>query len=376
VFRTRTHVGIYVDDAPGAIARTSAIVPHLRSQASLLSPAALEGLAVGDDVLRLRLPSPVTAGPAVTARAPETVPRSLGSAGAAALVAWMEQESPDLLFVDGPTDVALFARLAGVPVITLRRHGRRTPTQRQLIARTVLGMLAPYSEDLAPRDATAVARTVHIGLLSRFAGRERDRERARGELGVGPTEQVVTVLSGKDGLELSTAELAATAAATPGWRWLLVGEDAAGARHGTIHPSGWVADPWPHLVAADVVVAPGSLSAVADVAAAGVPLLVSPRRSADDEQRRFADALGSVGAAVPLGFWPQPARWAGTLEAAARMDVAPLASRGDVRAGARAAEWLDAWAAMPAAAATPTSAVGEELDPILQGQVPAVGAGG
>jgi UDP-N-acetylglucosamine--N-acetylmuramyl-(pentapeptide) pyrophosphoryl-undecaprenol N-acetylglucosamine transferase len=375
VFRTRTHVGIYVDDAPGPIARAGAIVPHLRSQVTLLSRAELPDLPVTDDVLHLRLPEPGGQRPTAT-RAPETVPRSLGPAGAAELVAWMEQESPDLLFVDGPPDVALFARLAGVPVVVLRRHGRRTPAQRQLLDRTVLGALAPYTEDLGPGDDPTPTRTVHTGLLSRFAGRPRDRARARHDLGIEANARLVTVLCGKEGPGVSTSELLATAEATPGWSWQLVGEEASGAPHEAVRPLGWVADPWPHLVAADVVIAGASLSAVAEAADAEVPLIVVSRPSAASEERRFADALGAVGAALPLAAWLAPGRWAATLDAAVGMDTRPLASRRDARAARRAAEWLDVWAAMPATGPSHEPSVTEELGLLLEDALPVAGPGG
>jgi UDP-N-acetylglucosamine--N-acetylmuramyl-(pentapeptide) pyrophosphoryl-undecaprenol N-acetylglucosamine transferase len=365
VFRTRTHVGVYVDEAPGPLARATAIVPNLRSQVTLLSRAPELGEAIPDHVLQVRLPAEDD-DPAVPGAPHRPLPRSLGSAGAAELLAWMEQEQPDLLFVDGPADVAIFARLAGVPVVVLRRHGRTSRAQQQLLDRATLGMLAPYPEELASPNDPDAPRTVHVGLVSRFAGRPKDRAAARRQLGLDDDARLVTVLAGSRGIGNGPTELAAAAAATPGWRWHVLGE-VAGALDG--HPAvsrfGWAADPWPHLLAADVVLAGASPSSVAEVADAGVPLVVLPRRTRDGEERRFADALGGLGAAVPLGAWPPPQRWAATLEAASRMDPGPLASRADGRAATRAAEWLDAWAAMPATGATGEPFAAEAAEPLL-----------
>jgi hypothetical protein len=368
LFRTRTHVGVYIDEAPGPIARATAIVPYLRSQATVLSRAQLTGDAFdAKHVLRVRLPRPA-AGPSRAAAGP-TAPRSLGSAGAAELLAWMEQETPDLLFVDGPADVAVFARLAGVRVVLLQRHGRRTRTQQQLLDRAALGMLAPYPEDLSPRDVRNSSRTVHTGLLSRFSGRAGDRDAARRQLELAPEDRLVTVLGGKGALGVPDDELAEAAASTPGWRWHVLGgtTPSRSTVGGAVEHHGWVEDPWPHLLAADVVISGASLSSVAEVADAGVPLVVVPRRSSDSDERRFADALGRLGAAVPLGSWPPASRWAATLDAAAATDPSPLASRCDGRAASRAAEWLDAWAAMPATAADHTPSVTEQLDEVLDG---------
>jgi UDP-N-acetylglucosamine--N-acetylmuramyl-(pentapeptide) pyrophosphoryl-undecaprenol N-acetylglucosamine transferase len=364
VFGTRTHVGYYAGDAPGPIERASAIVPHLRSHATVLSTAELRGRSAHDAV-RLSSPELPAAG-ALPTRAPETIPPSLGAAGAAELVAWVERTSPDLLLVDGPSDVALFAHLTGVPVVTVRRRGRRPEAQRQLLDRAVLGILAPFTADLDAPEERSDPRTVHVGLLSRFAGRRRDRDAARRDLGVAPRERLVTVLGGRQGVAVSRRDLAAAASSSGGWRWHLLGETSSRVSpQEAMRSFGWVDDPWPHLTAADVVVAGASPSAVAEVADAGVPLLVVPAPSPDREERRFADALAAAGAAVPLARWPASARWADTLEAAARMDPGPLRSRCDGHAASRAAEWLDAWASMPVAQRIPEPAPTDDLDPLL-----------
>jgi hypothetical protein len=370
VFRSRTHVGILVDDAPGPIGRAEALVAHLRSQVTVLSTADLRDAPLGD-ALRVRLPSPSASGPAsATAWHPDrpaSVAPSLGPDGAAELVAWLEQEDPELLFVDGPSDITLFARLVGVPVVALRRHGRRSPAQRQLIDRRAVGSLAPYPRELAGADEDEDPRTVHAGLLSRFAGQVPDRAGARRALGVDDDRRLVTVICGQDGLGISGEELLAAGAATPGWRWHLLGRCRASqlAAPANVHRFGWVHDPWPHLTAADVIVAGASPSTVAEVADANVPLVVVPRASRDDEERRFADTLGAVGAALPLGAWPAAGRWATALAAAAALDPAPLATLRDPGSARRAAEWLDTWAAMPPTAETHEPLLSEELEPLL-----------
>jgi UDP-N-acetylglucosamine--N-acetylmuramyl-(pentapeptide) pyrophosphoryl-undecaprenol N-acetylglucosamine transferase len=368
VFRSRTHVGIFVDDAPGPLARVAAIVPHLRSQATVLSAADLRDVPLGE-AFRLRLPAPAGGGAAGNAsgapKPPLPVALSLGAEGASELVAWLEQESPDLLLVDGPEDVAIFARLSGVPVAMLRRHGTRTPAQQQIVDRSVVGKLAPFPPELDPDPGPA--RTVHVGFVSRFAGRVADRAAARAELGVPAETRLVTVVCGQEGLGISGRELLAAAATTPGWRWHVLGRCGSGEPVPPAHVRrfGWVADPWPHLAASDVVVAGASPSAVAEVADAAVPLLAVPRTSEDDEERRFADALGAVGAAVPLGAWPPAERWAATLDAAAHMDPTPLSSRRDPHSARRAAEWLDTWAALPPTERTHEPLVTEELELLL-----------
>jgi hypothetical protein len=364
VFRTRTHVGLFVADTPGPLARARALAPALRSQVTVLSRADLDDVDLGDRALRLRLPAP-DAEPATALTEALPLPTSIGPAAAGVLVAWIEQESPSLLFVDGPIDVALFARLAGVPVAILRRHGRRPAHLAEVIGTSVVGELAPYPEELEARGAGRPRSTVHAGLLTPHAGRPVDREAARAQLGLQDGERLVTVLGGPGGLEVADERLRQAAAAVDGWRWHHLGRDGNDPADAPVRRFGWVDDPWVHLVAADVVVAGASPISVADVAHAGAPLVVVPRRLEDREERRFADALGAAGAAVPLVTWPDPPRWRATLDAAASLDGGRWRALADPGAVARAAEWLDVWSAMPAAEELDRPAITEELDRLL-----------
>ena len=102
------------------------------------------------------------------------------------------------------------------------------------------------------------------------------------------------VLSGRGGTELTLDELAAAEAETPGWTWTVLG--APGDR--------WVADPWPLICAADVVVTHAGQNAIADVAAARRPAVVVPQPRPFDEQATTAGALAAAGLAVVCARWP------------------------------------------------------------------------
>jgi UDP-N-acetylglucosamine--N-acetylmuramyl-(pentapeptide) pyrophosphoryl-undecaprenol N-acetylglucosamine transferase len=364
VFRTRTHVGVFVHDRPGPLARARAIVPELRSQVTVLSHADLDGLDLGDRALRVQLPAPDAerTTPLVEAL---PLPGTIGPAAAGELVSWIEQESPSLLFVDGPVEVALFARLAGVPVAILRRHGQRSARQAEVVSTSVVGELAPYPEHLEPAGTARPPGTVHTGLLTSHAGRPVDRQAARSQLGLRDEDRLVTVLGGRGGLEVADERLRQTAAAVEGWRWHHLGRDGDDPPDALVRRFGWVDDPWVHLVAADVVVAGASPISVAEVAHAGTPLVVAPRRSDDREERRLADALGAAGAAVPLATWPDPSRWGATLDAAAALDRGRWHELADPGAAVRAAEWLDAWSSVPSTDGFDRPAVTEELDRLL-----------
>ena len=115
------------------------------------------------------------------------------------------------------------------------------------------------------------------------------------------------MVSGRGGTELTTAQLAGARSATPAWDWTVLG------------PPGhrWVADPWPLLCAADVVVTHAGQNAIADVAAARRPAVVVPQHRPHGEQAATAKALSRAGLASVCTRWPAPARWDGVLAAEA-----------------------------------------------------------
>lgn len=343
----RAHLAWFVGDGAGARARFRAVLPHLAA-------------------VRVTL---VTAGPAGEVRpgvaAVVELPWTAGSCGASRTVAdrrrgrsylrtWFATDRPDLLVVDGAPDIAAEARAAGVATVHVRRPSTASGVVASVLEPTGVGELAPYPAVLEPHGIPRWLRerTVHAGLLSRYAGRTPHRRAGRRALGLPTEARVVTVMCGRDGLG-ATADLVAAADATPAWTWVTVGRcgSSAVASPPNLRRLGWRTDPWPALEAADVVVGSGALSVVAEAASARRPLVVVPRpgRADDVEHGRLLEELG---AATATSSWPAPAAWGGLLESVVGLDPAPLADLDDGRGPARAADWLAAWAQTPPLGAT------------------------
>jgi UDP-N-acetylglucosamine--N-acetylmuramyl-(pentapeptide) pyrophosphoryl-undecaprenol N-acetylglucosamine transferase len=326
----RTHIAWYVGDAAGARSRLDAVAPHLSgARLTALSVGSAPRLDACDEVVELPWPTSTSDG----ALDDRTVQR-LGT--------WLAADRPDLLVVDGRESIAEVTRLAGLASVTIRRPHDPSDRSCPLPAVGSDGDLAPFPTALDPSSTPRRLhdRTAYTGLLSRYARRRPDRRAGRRSLGLAADGRVVTVVSGRDGLGDAT-DLAAAAAATPGWTWVTVGR--CGAPADGVPPNlqrlGWTDDPWAALEAADVVVGGAALSVVAEVASAARPLVVLPRPD------RPADAvvvrrLAAARAAIPLGAWPDAGVWPGLLEAACESDPAPLARMEDGGAPARAGEWL------------------------------------
>ncbi len=261
----------------------------------------------------------------------------------AQLATWMERAAPAAMVVDVSVEVALQARLAGVPVAWVRQHGRRTdPAHRGAYAAASV-VVSPWPAWLDAHDPIAadVPRQVHVGGFSRFERRTRDRAAARDRLGWDAGSRHVVVTLGGGGHDLDLATLVRAAHATPGWCWTVLGVlEASAPAVPLVATPGWVADPWPYLVGADVVVAAAGHNAVVDAGAAGANLVVVPQPRPWDEQVHKAELLDRHGLAH---VWP---RWPGPTEVAARLDAVVAAPRTaadllDGRGAARAAEVLD-----------------------------------
>lgn len=226
-------------------------------------------------------------------------------------------DMPAVLHVDVSVEVALLARLHGTPVTVQAMPGDRRDRPHVLGHSIADGIIAAWPEWVPlPAHLEPVADRVHaVGGITRFEGRERTTSGAdfgdsrdpldpAGADGTGRSSgrMRVTVLGGAGGGDLPEGYFDAVAAACPDADVRIL--DAA---------HGWVADPWPYLCAADVVVAAAGQNSIADIAAAGARAIVIPRPRPFGEQEATARVLSDAGLAlVPCGADddpPAPEAW-------------------------------------------------------------------
>ncbi|WP_299531362.1 glycosyltransferase [uncultured Streptomyces sp.] len=224
-----------------------------------------------------------------------------------AIADWTARTAPSLFVSDVSVEVALLARLLGVPVVVAAMRGDRSDAAHRLGYDIADALLAPWPADLPEPGWPSrwSAKTVHTGAFSRYDGRH-DGDRAGSRAGDG--RRRVLVVQGAGGSDLSDAQLTSAAAASPGWRWDVLG--------GPGRP--WDPDPWPRFLAADVVVTHAGQNAVAECAAARRPAVVIPQDRPHDEQRATARALHTAGLAVVRPCWPPADEWPQVLDLAVR----------------------------------------------------------
>lgn len=241
--------------------------------------------------------------------------RHQGYRGRMARVAgWIAEHDPSVLVSDLSVEVTVLARLLGVPVVTTVLPGDRSDAAHQLAFDLAARIIAPWPQS----DVTACIglerhrhKVVHVGGISRFAGRTPSTPAAAGP------RRVLRIAGRGDEIEGSRAPA----------DWVERG------------PGNWVDDPWPDLCAANVVVSHCGLGAVADVAAARRPAVLIPRSRPHDEQRRTAAVLTHLGLAVVLDR--EPVDWEPALTAALRLDASEWARWSPADSAANAAAVIE-----------------------------------
>lgn len=247
---------------------------------------------------------------------------------------WIDRARPRLLVVDVSVEVALLARLHGVPVVSVVLPGWRDDPAHRMGFDVADALVAAW-----PRSVTAsmlpdlpdeVRTRIHtVGALARFpvAGTGADRRGRR------PGARKVVVLAGAGGSDLTESALTHARRSAPGWEWTVCG------------PGHWCDDPFRAVRDADVVITHAGENALAEVAAARRPAVVLPQSRPHDEQHATAATLRAAEwPAMVLDELPR-AGWARRLDEAADLDGSRWAAWCDGRAARRFADLLAATAA-------------------------------
>jgi hypothetical protein len=392
-------IGIYVHHhGAGHAARAGAIGEALGARGAdvtYLSSLPADRLGRGAAVL---LPLDTDAGTEPGPTPPELHFAPLGSAGLAGrmakIAAWIERRRPDLLLVDVSVEVALLARLCGVPYVYLRQSGERDDPAHGLAYRWAAGLLAPFPEWLERPETPAWTRerSGYSGAVTRFDGAARPAA-WEGDLGatpgiggaVGPAAWDGD-LGGAPGLGGAARPGAAggigdslhPGAAGRSPRVLVLGEceplaDAISAAAPDWEVLGPRSVDLDLLAGCAVVVAPAGANAVAEAAFARCGLVCVPQSRPFAEQRARGEDLERHGAAVVAWEEPPAGEWPALLEAAcARRDA--LAAWADGEGAGRAADYLLTVAAdssrSPASSHSTSPSPASSSSQPLAGQVP------
>jgi hypothetical protein len=224
---------------------------------------------------------------------------------------WIQRAAPTVVVSDVSVEVALLARLHGVPVASVVLPGTRGDAAHVLgfdISDALVGFWPRSAEHMVRGVPQAVETRIHaVGALSRFPTESPSRE----AIGAREArERAGLLLLGSGGHAVSDSDVASLRQQAPGWEWRVLG-----ATYGA-----WTDDPWSAICRADVVVTHAGQNAIAEVAAARRPAVVLPQARPHDEQRATAEVLaGGRWPATVLERWPADG-WPDLLDRAASLD--------------------------------------------------------
>lgn len=252
----------------------------------------------------------------------------------AAIAAWIDRAQPRAFVSDVSVEVALLARLHGVPVVSVALPGVRGDAAHALgfdVSTAIISAWPPEAEGMVEGLSAAARAQLHpVGAISRFPFCGRAAA-PRGD--DGPRRALVLAGAGGDGFTTDAVE--AARASTPGWEIAHLG-GSSGA---------WEADPRAALTAADVVVTHAGQNAVADVAAVRRPAVIVPQRRPHDEQHATGRVLGAGGwPAIVVSEMPAGG-WGDLLDAAYGLDGSRWRAWNDGGGAARAAHVISRVAA-------------------------------
>ena len=266
----------------------------------------------------------------------------------ARLASWIAEARPSAFVVDVSVEVAVLARLLGVPTVVIVQRGRRDDAPHALAYAQAAAIAAPWTAVThAPESALPAGRLHFCGALSRLDGVLFTPRSAGGD---------VALLLGAGGHGVTAPDVSAAAAATPDRRWHVAGP---------LRCTGpGVVDHGPHadiaalLERCSVVVGSAGGNVVAEVAAARRAFVCLPQDRPFSEQEEQAAALARLGVAEVRASWPAAGAWPETLAAAEARELSRWGALHDGHGARRLADVVARVAAGAGAGATAGATAG------------------
>jgi len=195
---------------------------------------------------------------------------------------------PLLLVVDVSVEIALFARLCGVPTVIVRQHGLRNDPAHLNAYHSASLLIAPYSENLkSGAPAWVDEKTVFSGGFSRFPLNEELKEEALA------TE--IAVMAGRGGTSLDIKFIHFLAHTCPDFRFHVLGiaEDGLQLPENVIL-YGPLDDPSPVLKQCIIIIGNAGHNTVMEAASLQKRFICVPENRPFSEQEHKASSLATA----------------------------------------------------------------------------------
>ncbi len=344
-------VGFYVHHhGRGHAHRTREIVAHLSGTAYLFGTdlSAIEDIASRRTICQTLPPdtsqtdSYAEDWPEVLHYAPLGIPTIRGRMHA--LVNFFEKYDLDLLVVDVSVEIALLARLCGIPTIYSRQHGYRQDPAHVAAFQSATSLLAPYPRAWEEPETPnwVKKKTFYAGGFSRLNDQTLSQSDAKEIASMSTHQKHVVVMTGFGGEEEPYQLLAETARKNTQWQWWVLGPiSPSGSSPDNLHYLGVQSNPYPYLKGADVVVASAGNNTVMELAEIKARYICIPEARPFDEQLSKARLLARKNAALVLPQWSKPSVWENHLRQVQHTDTDALNSIIADGAARRAAQHIE-----------------------------------
>lgn len=209
----------------------------------------------------------------------------------ALMTAVFTSHNPLLLIVDVSVEVALLARLCGIPTVLIKQHGDRNDLPHLQAYESATLIIAPFSASLAaPNQAAWVdQKTVYVGGFSKYSMRQRNQEK---EL-----DQQVAILTGEGGTSLNQAWIEELATSCSSYTFHVIGQIAtlpSSAPH-NLQWHGKLADPATVLSYCAIVIGNAGHNTVMEMATLNKRFICIPEERPFNEQQQKAQLLARNG---------------------------------------------------------------------------------
>lgn len=245
---------------------------------------------------------------------------------------WIATAQPDLMIVDVSVEIAMLARLASVPFVYVRLHGRRDDRPHSDAFASAHALLAPFAkplEDFAAPDWVKAKTFYAPGIGSRASLLPVERDR-------------VLVVVGRGGQTSDGERWAEAAAAVPERRWRVIGPSTMPTSlPENLEMAGWVDDAEPEIASAGVVIGAAGDGLVSAVLAHARPFICLPEPRAFQEQKIKAERLVALDAAIVMPECPPAKQWRALIEAAERQPGKRPSDLHVSDGAGQAARWLE-----------------------------------
>ncbi len=197
------------------------------------------------------------------------------------------QSTSALLIVDVSVEVAMLARLCGVPAIIMRQHGRRDDLPHQIAYRNAIGLLAPYGRSMQGREEQWITeKTYYAGGLARFKQQQDTADVAN---------RMVGIIVGSGGSSIDGKFLLHLSRSCPKWQFQLLGEiDIEGSLPNNLICHGRVKDPLALLQPCCLIIGNAGHNTVIEMASLNKRFIVIPEERPFDEQLEKAEILSGL----------------------------------------------------------------------------------